>query len=271
MRLLIVGTLGGQLTMASKIAMDKGAKITSTASDIRKHGFSGHPAFEVLIAEQDGAFAGLCLTFPSFSTWRGQPGIYVQDLYVEEAFRGQRIGEKLLMAVARRAKLKGAGYLRLSVDTANKTAEAFYERLGITHAGDTRVFIGGRWFTVIGILSSMPLAPEMDRAALIGWEAAERLLDFDGSPSAMYVRTDPDAVDAVRSVIAASANPMAPEEISVSRPSDALAARAAPRLPPPARPAGRRRPGRDPPRIGAGRRSRGRGPGTGRAGTTGPG
>ena len=127
----------GLVAMAQ--AMDKGAKITSTASDIRKHGFGGHPAFEVLIAEQDGAFAGLCLTFPSFSTWRGQPGIYVQDLYVEEAFRGQRIGEKLLRAVARRAKLKGAGYLRLSVDTANKTAEAFYERLGITHASDEHI------------------------------------------------------------------------------------------------------------------------------------
>jgi len=101
------------------------------------------------------------------------------------------------------------------------------ERLGIARASDVRVLIGDRWFTVIGILASMPLAPEMDRAALIGWDAAERYLDFDGSPSAMYVRTAPDAVDAVRSVLAATANPKAPEEISVSRPSDALAARAA--------------------------------------------
>ena len=102
------------------------------------------------------------------------------------------------------------------------------ERLGVTPGtGPVRVLIGDRWFTVIGILSSMPLAPEMDRAVLVGWDAAEALLGFDGSPSAIYVRTDPDAVDAVRAVIGASANPAAPEEVSVTRPSDALAARAA--------------------------------------------
>lgn len=132
-----------ELIHASLVAMaqvmDKGAKITSTASDIRKHGFGDQPAFEVLIAEFDGTFAGLCLTFPSFSTWRGEPGIYVQDLYVDDAFRGRRIGEKLLRAVARRAKAKGAGYLRLSVDIDNKTAEAFYERLGITHSPSEHV------------------------------------------------------------------------------------------------------------------------------------
>lgn len=127
----------GLLAMAR--AMGDADKITSTAADIRKHGFGDNPAFEVLIAEHGGTFAGLCLTFPSFSTWRGEPGIYVQDLYVEDAYRGQRIGEKLLRAVARRAKSKGAGYLRLSVDIDNRTAEAFYERLGITHSRNEHV------------------------------------------------------------------------------------------------------------------------------------
>jgi len=127
----------GLLAMAR--AMGAEDKITSTASDIRKNGFGDHPAFEVLIAELDGAFAGLCLTFPSFSTWRGQPGIFVQDLYVDEAYRGGRIGEALLRAVARRGKAKGAGYIRLSVDVDNKKAEAFYERLGITHSRDEHI------------------------------------------------------------------------------------------------------------------------------------
>lgn len=127
----------GLLAMAR--AMGDEDKITSTASDISTHGFGTHPAFEVLIAELDGAFAGLCLTFPSFSTWRGQPGIFVQDLYVDEAYRGRRIGEALLRAVARRSKAKGAGYIRLSVDIANKKAEAFYERLGITHSRDEHI------------------------------------------------------------------------------------------------------------------------------------
>jgi ribosomal protein S18 acetylase RimI-like enzyme len=127
----------GLLAMAR--AMGDGDKVTSTAADIRKHGFGDHPAFEVLIAEFDGAFAGLCLTFPSFSTWRGERGVYVQDLYVDEACRGRRVGETLLRAVARRGKAKGAGYIRLSVDIANKKAESFYERLGITHSRDEHI------------------------------------------------------------------------------------------------------------------------------------
>lgn len=115
------------------------AKMQSTAEDIRVHGFGENPAFEVLLAEIDGAFAGLCLTFPSFSTWRGEPGIYVQDLYVDEAFRGRRIGERLLRAAARRGRAKGAGYLRLSVDIGNTKAQAFYERVGISHSRDEQI------------------------------------------------------------------------------------------------------------------------------------
>jgi ribosomal protein S18 acetylase RimI-like enzyme len=120
-------------------AMGAEGKITSTAENIRTHGFGDAPAFEVLIAEIDGAFAGLCLTFPSFSTWRGEPGIYVQDLYVEKTFGGRGIGEALLRETARRGREKGAGYLRLSVDIENRKAEAFYERLGITHSRDEQI------------------------------------------------------------------------------------------------------------------------------------
>lgn len=127
----------GLLAMAR--AMGDEDKITSTPSDIRKHGFGDHPAFEVLIAELEGAFAGLCLTFPSFSTWRGERGVYVQDLYVDEVFRGRHIGAALLKAAARRARENGAGYLRLSVDVANTRAEAFYERLGIAHSRDEHI------------------------------------------------------------------------------------------------------------------------------------
>lgn len=132
------GTIHAGL-MAMARSMGDEDKITSTPSDIRKHGFGDYPAFEVLIAELDGTFAGLCLTFPSFSTWRGEPGIFVQDLYVDDAHRGRRIGEALLRAAARRGKAKGAGYLRLSVDISNKKAEAFYERLGIAHCRNEHI------------------------------------------------------------------------------------------------------------------------------------
>ncbi|MFF5258254.1 ABC transporter permease [Actinomadura viridis] len=102
------------------------------------------------------------------------------------------------------------------------------ERLGIGHAGPgTRVLIGGRWFTVIGILAPAPLAPELDTAALVGWPAARSRLSFDGHPTTIYTRSDDANVEQVAAVLGATANPEAPNEVEVSRPSDALAARQA--------------------------------------------
>ena len=98
------------------------------------------------------------------------------------------------------------------------------KRLGIVTPG-AQVLVGGRWFTVIGVLEPVPLASELDAAALVGWDAAASYLDFDGHPTTVYTRTADPAVEAVRSVLAATANPAAPNEVEVSRPSDALAAR----------------------------------------------
>jgi putative ABC transport system permease protein len=102
------------------------------------------------------------------------------------------------------------------------------DRLGIgaLHRG-MQIWLGGRWFTVIGILDPVPLAPELDLGALIGWRAAQRYLRFDGEITTVYTRTDPDAVEATRELLARTANPARPNEVDVSRPSDALAARAA--------------------------------------------
>ncbi|MCY0916866.1 ABC transporter permease [Streptomyces sp. H27-G5] len=99
-------------------------------------------------------------------------------------------------------------------------------RLGITEPG-RQVFIGGRYFTVIGILEPVPLAPEIERSALVGWEAAERLLGFDGHPTAVYERSADDRVTAVRDLVARTANPSSPSTVSVTDPSAALQAKAA--------------------------------------------
>lgn len=107
------------------------AKIASTVEDFRRFGFGTDAAFSSLIAEVDGEFAGLCLFFPIFSTWLGRPGVYVQDLYVDERFRGRRIGERLLREVAGWSHQRGGVYLRLAVDIDNVSAQGFYERLGI--------------------------------------------------------------------------------------------------------------------------------------------
>lgn len=100
------------------------------------------------------------------------------------------------------------------------------ERLGIGAPG-ARVLLGGKWFTVVGVLAPVELAPELDTAVLVGWPAAREHLDFDGHPTAVYTRSGDANVEAVRGVLAATANPEAPGEVNVSRPSDALAAREA--------------------------------------------
>ncbi|GAB3161814.1 ABC transporter permease [Microbispora hainanensis] len=100
------------------------------------------------------------------------------------------------------------------------------QRLGITRTG-VQVWMGERWFTVVGVLGAMPLAPEIERSALVGFPAAEKYLGFDGHPTTIYERSAEESVEAVRAVLPRTVNPENPEEVTVSRPSDALAARAA--------------------------------------------
>jgi putative ABC transport system permease protein len=100
------------------------------------------------------------------------------------------------------------------------------QRLGVQHAGD-QVWMGSRWFTVVGILNSFPLAPEIDRSALVGWDTANQYLGFDSHPTKIYERSTDESVAAVRDVLARTVNPEHPNEVTVSRPSDALAAKAA--------------------------------------------
>lgn len=95
-------------------------------------------------------------------------------------------------------------------------------RLGVTDVGG-RVWLGNRWFTVVGILNAMPLAGLIERSALIGWSAADAL-GFDGHPTTVYVRATDAQVENVRAVLGSTINPESPGEVQVSRPSDALTA-----------------------------------------------
>lgn len=102
------------------------------------------------------------------------------------------------------------------------------QRLGIDRVdGPVRVWIGNEWFTVVGILDPVQADPDIDLDALIGFPIAQTVLGFTGSPDTIYVRAVPDAVTAVRTILPDAANPSHPDEVQVSRPSDALAARAA--------------------------------------------
>jgi putative ABC transport system permease protein len=102
------------------------------------------------------------------------------------------------------------------------------ERLGIPAASPgAQVVIGAERFAVIGVLAPVALAPELDTAALIGWPAAEAVLGFDGHATTVYTESDESSVEEVARVLAATANPAAPNEVGVSRPSDVLAAKQA--------------------------------------------
>jgi putative ABC transport system permease protein len=100
-------------------------------------------------------------------------------------------------------------------------------RLGIDrlYPGE-RIWVGHQWFYLAGILHPAVLAPEIDAAVLIGFPAAQTYLGFDGHPSQIYLRAATDQVDAVHALLAATANPEHPGQVTVSQPSDALVARA---------------------------------------------
>ncbi|MFI1172175.1 ABC transporter permease [Streptomyces melanogenes] len=100
------------------------------------------------------------------------------------------------------------------------------ERLGVTGPGQ-QVWIGDRYFTVVGVLGPMPLAPEIERSALVGWAAAQRLLGFDGHPTAVYERSTDASVRQVQKLLAPTVDPRNPQNVDVSDPSAALQAKAA--------------------------------------------
>jgi putative ABC transport system permease protein len=101
------------------------------------------------------------------------------------------------------------------------------ERLGIDriYTGE-RIWLGGQWFYLAGILWPAPLAEEIDGSVLVGFAAAERYLGFNGHPTTIYLRTETSQVAAVQAVLANTANPQSPNEVTVSQPSAALVARA---------------------------------------------
>jgi GNAT superfamily N-acetyltransferase len=102
----------------------------ATPDDFRTHLFGPRPAAEAAVSEVDGEPVGFALWFSTFSTFRGQPGLYLEDIFVKPGFRGRGIGKGLLAAVARRAVERGCGRLEWSVLDWNAPAIGFYRSLG---------------------------------------------------------------------------------------------------------------------------------------------
>lgn len=115
-------------------------KVTSKPGDFRRFGSRGQPAFQALIAELGGEAVGLSLFFYSFSSWRGELGVYVQDLYVSNDVRGTGLGRRLIRETARLAAKRGVTYLRLSVARGNTAAQAFYRSIGLSLSDDECIY-----------------------------------------------------------------------------------------------------------------------------------
>jgi putative ABC transport system permease protein len=184
-----------------------------------------------LPAEAEGAIGQIAPVTAVTATGNTQAKVYRNDHIPEEE------SGSISVTAARLDLLQDTG-VRLAGGTWLNAATQRYpatvlgakaaDRLGVVRAGpDQRVWLGGEWYTVVGVLAPAPLAPELDTAALVGWPVAERRLGFDGYPTTIYARADEASVVAVRDVLAATANPEAPNEVRVSRPSDVLAAKQA--------------------------------------------
>jgi GNAT superfamily N-acetyltransferase len=102
----------------------------ATPDALRAHLFGPKPAAEAILAELDGAPVGFALFFSTFSTFRGQPGLYLEDIFVRPEHRGRGIGKALLATVARMAVGRGCGRLEWSVLDWNAPAIGFYRSLG---------------------------------------------------------------------------------------------------------------------------------------------
>jgi putative ABC transport system permease protein len=201
-----------------------------------------------LLAVTDGqSLAGQEVTLPTAApaTVARTDGVTAStataELTAVNAYRSDLVPPGLTGGVAVRATgtnllstvdgvLAHGGFLSGTTDRypAAVLGHAAAQALGIADlSGDPRIYLGNHWYVVIGILRPVELAPEIDNSVLIGLPVAVDQLGYDGHPTRIYVRAQTDRTAAVRDMLARAADPEAPEQVTVSRPSDALSARLA--------------------------------------------
>ncbi|HUS56325.1 MAG TPA: GNAT family N-acetyltransferase [Thermohalobaculum sp.] len=143
-----------ELLLALSSEIGYGAAFRADAEAFRVHGFGSRPMFRALLAERAGSPLGLAVYFPEFSTLRGQPGVYLQDLYLCPDARASGLGRRLIGAVIRDAAEWRASYLRLAAHTDNAGAIAFYERLGFRSDARERAWMAdGKHLIELGEIS----------------------------------------------------------------------------------------------------------------------
>ena len=114
--------------------------VLASEEDLRTHGFGPQPHFEALIATLDGEPAGFALFYPDFSTWRGRPGLFLEDLFVREAARGCGVGRRLLSRLAAITVERGWPAIYFNVLHWNP-AQGFYRRLGCVPRDEWQPYI----------------------------------------------------------------------------------------------------------------------------------
>lgn len=105
--------------------------VVATADDLRRDGFSERPYFHVLTAEWEGEPAGYALYFFNYSTFRGRPGLFLEDLFVRPQFPKKGIGKALLLRLAKIAVEEGCARFEWQVLDWNSPAIEFYKSLGV--------------------------------------------------------------------------------------------------------------------------------------------
>jgi len=110
-----------------------------TPEKLRPHLFGEKPAAEAMVAETQGQVVGFALFFTNFSTFLAQPGLYLEDLFVQPEHRGNGIGEAMLTRLAALAVERGYGRFEWSVLDWNENAIRFYRRMGATMLPDWRI------------------------------------------------------------------------------------------------------------------------------------
>lgn len=106
--------------------------VTATEDRIRETLFGPKPAAEILLAEWNKEWVGFALFFPNYSTFLGQPGLYLEDLYVKPHARGKGLGVALLTELAKIAVARGYGRVEWAVLDWNEPSIQFYKKLGAT-------------------------------------------------------------------------------------------------------------------------------------------
>lgn len=127
---------------------DGGDYQVASEQNLMQHGFGPHPLFGAAIAEQDGLAIGMVVYYSDYSTHLGQAGVYVQDIYVNQATRGSGVGRGLLTFMLKTQDW-AASYICLGLNPANQVAHLFYNRLGFVARGYEMMILAGVGFTAL--------------------------------------------------------------------------------------------------------------------------